>query len=246
MRRPEGRLLVVVAHPDDETVGAGALLARHPDAWVLHLTDGAPHDPRFIARGFTGSREEYAAARRRELEAAMRLIGIGPERLLRSDGVADQEAAHALPRLAAEVAERCREIRPDALLTLAYEGGHPDHDAAARAVRSAADRLRSDGVAPPELFEMPLYHAGPDGMVVQEFLPGPEAASTEVHILTPEETALKERMIDCFATQSETLAAFRPPLRETFRPAVCCDFGRRPHAGRLQYEIWGFGLGNGT
>jgi glycosyltransferase involved in cell wall biosynthesis len=245
MPLPEGRLLAVVAHPDDETVGAGILLSCHPDAWILHLTDGAPRDRRFIARGFTGTREEYAAVRRRELEAAMALIGIGPDRLLRLDGVADQEAALALSRLAAEIAALCRELRPAALLTLAYEGGHPDHDAAAQAVRRAADRLREDGDAAPEIFEMPLYHAsaagpdGPTGMTVQEFLPHPEAASSEEHVLTPEEQKLKERMIACFATQAETLAAFLPPVREVLRRAPRYDFNRRPHAGRLQWEVWG-------
>jgi LmbE family N-acetylglucosaminyl deacetylase len=240
MPLPEGRLLVIVAHPDDETVGAGALLARHPDPWVLHLTDGAPRDRRFIAQGFTGTREEYAAARRRELAAALALAGIGPDRLLTIDGVADQEARQSLPRLADEIAGHFRNLRPDAVLTLAYEGGHPDHDAAAWAVRAAAERLRQEGETPPELFEMPLYHAGPEGMVVGKFIPNLEATSTEEHLLTPEEVALKERMIACFTTQQETLAAFLPPVREVFRRAGAVDFSRRPHAGALQYEIWGF------
>jgi N-acetylglucosamine malate deacetylase 2 len=237
MPLPEGRLLAVVAHPDDETVGAGILLARHPDAWILHLTDGAPRDPRFIARGFSGTREEYAAARRRELEAAMARIGIGPDRLLRIDGVADQEAGCSLPRLVNGIAALCRELRPAAVLTHAYEGGHPDHDAAAQAVREAVDGLEGD--AAPEIYEMPLYHAGPAGLVVQELLPGIEAASIQEHVLTSEEKKLKERMIACFATQQETLAAFLPPVRELFRTAVRYDFGKRPHAGRLQWEVWG-------
>lgn len=235
----EGRLLAVVAHPDDETVGAGILLSRHPDAWILHLTDGAPRDPRFIARGFSGTREEYAATRRRELEAAMALAGIGPDRLLRVRGVVDLEAARALPRLATEIAALCRELRPAAVLTLAYEGGHPDHDAAAQAVRTAVDGWEGDGA--PEIYEMPLYHAGPNGLVVQEFLPRIEAASSEARVLTPEERKLKERMIACFATQQETLAAFLPPVREVLRRAAPYDFGKRPHAGRLQWEVWGMG-----
>ncbi len=57
------RVLVVVAHPDDETIGAGALLARLRDVRVVHVTDGAPRDPQFFAQGFTGSREEYDAGK---------------------------------------------------------------------------------------------------------------------------------------------------------------------------------------
>jgi len=36
--------MAVVAHPDDETVGAGALLDRLDDVVVVHVTDGAPRD----------------------------------------------------------------------------------------------------------------------------------------------------------------------------------------------------------
>jgi LmbE family N-acetylglucosaminyl deacetylase len=227
---PNPRVLVVVAHPDDETVGAGALLARLPDAWILHATDGAPRDPRFMARGFSGTREEYARARRRELETAMALAGIGPDRLL-SLGIGDQEAVFELPRLVEGIAETLQKIQPGRILTLAYEGGHPDHDAVALAVRRAAAGI--------ETFEMPLYHANPgtERMTVQEFLPGPDEV---LLILTDEERDLKQRMIQSFATQEETLGAFLPPRDERFRPAPAYDFTRPPHEGRLQYEIWGF------
>jgi LmbE family N-acetylglucosaminyl deacetylase len=224
------RLLVVVAHPDDETVGAGALLFRHPDVWLAHATDGAPCDPRFRARSFSGSREEYARARRAELEAAMSLVGIGPERLRRL-GIADLEAVFEIPRMIQEIRRAIREIEPAALLTLAYEGGHPDHDAVAVAVREAVEEI--------PIFEMPLYRAeaGTERMIVQEFLPGPPEI---LLTLTEQEKVLKRRMIEIFATQQETLRAFLPPRDERFRSAAAQDFSRPPYEGRLQYEIWGF------
>src|SRR5258708_12156323 len=40
------RLLIVVAHPDDEAIGAGALLAHYPDATIAHLTDRPGPGPR--------------------------------------------------------------------------------------------------------------------------------------------------------------------------------------------------------
>jgi N-acetylglucosamine malate deacetylase 2 len=224
------RLLIVVAHPDDEVVGAGALISRLPDVWILHATDGAPRDPRFMARGFQGTREEYARARRRELEEALALAGVAPDRLL-GLGVADQEAVFEIPRLAEGIARAVREIGPDTLLTLAYEGGHPDHDAVALAVQQAVEGI--------EILEMPLYHAEPgtEAMIVNEFLPGPPETRLT---LTAEERELKRRMIESFATQAETLRAFLPPRDERLRPAPIHDFTRPPHEGRLQYEIWGF------
>jgi LmbE family N-acetylglucosaminyl deacetylase len=226
------RVLVVVAHPDDETVGAGVLLSRLPDVWIVHATDGAPRDPRFRARGFSGTREEYARARRRELETAMALAGIGPDRLFQM-GIADQEAVFAIPRLVEGIASIRRKVDPGLILTLAYEGGHPDHDAVALAVQRAAGGTG--------ILEMPLYHAEPETerMVVQELLPGPpETCRT----LTGEKRDLKCRMIQAFSTQEETLRAFLPPRDERFRPAPAHDFTRPPHEGRLQYEIWGFPL----
>jgi N-acetylglucosamine malate deacetylase 2 len=223
-------VLVAVAHPDDETVGAGVLLSRLEDVWIVHATDGAPRDPEFMARTFRGTREEYARVRREELTAAMALAGIGPDRLL-SLGAVDQEAVFEIPRLAREIDRLARDLRPATVLTLAYEGGHPDHDAVALATRIAVREI--------PLLEMALYHAvpGTERMEIGRFLPGPEETRLE---LSGEERELKRRMIEAFATQEETLRAFLPPRDEVFRPAPSYDFTRPPHEGKLQYEIWGF------
>lgn len=233
------RVLIVVAHQDDETIGAGALISRLSDCWLLHLTDGAARESRFI-EGFSGTREEYAAARWRELVAALGAAGVGPERQRRVEGVVDQEACFAMPRLAREVIRVCRELRPGVVLTLAYEGGHPDHDAAAFAVHAAVELLGDNG---PEILEMPLYHARPgttrgDDLIKQDFLPPLGGAIRQP--LSSSEQDLKRRMCDCFATQRHILAWFLPPVHETFRRAPVYDFTRPPHAGALQYELWSF------
>jgi LmbE family N-acetylglucosaminyl deacetylase len=216
------RTLVVAAHPGDETIGAGALLSRLPEVRVVHAT------------------EVDGPARRREMEAAMALAGIPPERLLRIQGIAGQEAVRQLPRLARELAGLFRRLRPEVVVTHAYEGGHPDHDATALAVRAAAELIRRGRRDhPPEIVEMAFLHARPGGeeTVVQEFLPPTDAVRALE--LSAGERALKERMLDCFATPDDVLPRFRPPVREVFRPAPRFDFSRPPHEGRLLYEIRG-------
>jgi N-acetylglucosamine malate deacetylase 2 len=236
------RWVVVAAHPDDETLAAGALMARSRPAAVLLLTDGAPRDLAWApaARRAGLDRAAYARARREELAAALDLAGVPAERTYFLDAV-DQEAAAELPRLARDLADRLAALAPDLVLTHPYEGGHPDHDAAAFLVRAAAALLARRGAPAPELAEMACYHAENGRIATGHFLPDAHpAAGPVVLALRAAEREQKRRMIACFATQEEVVRPFLPAARERFRPAPACRFDRPPHAGPLLSEIWGF------
>ncbi len=231
------RLLIVVAHPDDETVGLGAQLRRLQDALLVHVTDGAPRDGEDARRHGFARLADYAAARARELGAA---LSAGEAAAVRTAtlGIPDKEASLDLAGLTRRIAECLARERPAAVLTHAYEGGHPDHDAAAFAVHMAA---RSIAAADrPAIIEMPFYHAIDGRMVTGVFLPG---QSEEIAIrLGDADLRRKRRMVDCFHTQREILACCTLDT-ERFRPAPAYDFGASPHAGTLLYETFGWEIG---
>jgi LmbE family N-acetylglucosaminyl deacetylase len=232
-------VLVVAAHPDDETLGAAALLLRSPGAAVVHLTDGAPRDRSFWSAPIDGSRAEYAAVRRDELERAAAIAGMAPGQL-HALGAADQEAAHGLVELSFGLARTIAALNPKRLVTHPYEGGHPDHDAAAFVARAALALLRGSGRRAPPLFEMTSYHAGPDGSLrPAEFL----AAAGPVHTrrLAAVERRAKDAMLAAFESQRSVIAWF-PRDVERLRRAPPCDFARAPHEGPLWYERMGFPL----
>lgn len=231
-----GRVLIVAAHPDDEVVGAGGNLSRFRDVRILHLTDGAPRDGSDAAVAGFPDAESYGAARRRELLEALALAGLGEDRV-ETLGLPDQGASADLASLSLRLLSVLLAQRPALILTHPYEGGHPDHDAAAFAVFAACALIRSSGGIPPARLEFTSYHAGLHGMVTSRFL---QERGAQVIVLSPEERRLKEAMLACFVTQRRTLSWF-PVGVEAFRPAPAYDFTRPPHRGRLWYEWFGWG-----
>src|SRR5918994_1793205 len=92
-------LLVVAAHPDDETVGLGGQLRRLRRATIAHVTDGAPRDLADARANGFDDWQSYADARRRELRAGMALAGINTCSLV-ALGFPDQQAVYSMASLA--------------------------------------------------------------------------------------------------------------------------------------------------
>ena len=231
------RTVVVVAHPDDETIGCGAQLSRFSDVTIVHVTDGAPQnfaDAR--ARGFETA-EAYAAARRAELKAAVSLAGIAPDRLV-ALGWPDQQAGFHLAEIAGQLCDALRSA--EVVLTHAYEGGHPDHDAVAFAAHAAGELLRRRRGGGPRIVEMPLYHAGPDGLVTQRFVHDPQYPEVELR-LSPAEQDIKRRMLAAHWSQRDVVRHFQTEV-ERFRAAPTPDFRTLPNRGRLNYELHEWGM----
>ena len=163
-------VMIVVAHQDDESIGAGSRLCKMTDTLVVHVTDGAPRDPSVAQRYGFATREEYAEARRRELLAAMNVAGVSHERLVSLDYV-DGEASLKLVDLVLDITQLIDDFAPDIVLTHPYEGGHTDHDATAFAVHLACGLLRREGVEPPAVLEFTSYHSADGERVTHDFIP---------------------------------------------------------------------------
>ena len=223
-----GRTLVLVAHPDDEAVGCGALLQRMREPAVVFLTDGAPEDPYFWRR--FGSRQHYAGVRENEARLAMASAHVRTIEFQRS--IMDQQLHRSLPTAFDFLLTVLRNLRPEALLTLAYEGGHPDHDACS----FLAYHLGLRCALP--VWEMPLYFRHPAGFEVQTEFCDPSGVEITLEP-TPAEMACKRTMLATYVSQGEVLQKFTS-AREHFRPQAAYDYGRPPHPGALNYEAWGW------
>lgn len=222
-----GRTLVLVAHPDDEAVGCGALLQRMADPLVVFATDGAPRSESFWQN--YGSREDYALTRYAEADTALKTVGV--QRfgfLLESDRIADQELFLNLECAYEALRQVIEEERPEAILGLAYEGGHPDHDSCCFLASVAAEQFDLP------LWEMPLYHRREGHIERQCFFDG--AGGVEIDIAR-EELVAKMNMFAAYDSQAGVLREFLPYV-ERFRPMKPYDFSQPPHAGVLNYEAW--------
>lgn len=139
------RLLVVVAHPDDESFGCGSVLARAAaagdDTTVVCATRGEAGESRL-------STDDLAVLRESELRAAAAILGVGDVRLLdHADSGMNGDArpgtlAAADPSVVRQqVQDIIEDVRPDVAVTLDGSDGHRDHVMIRDATLAAVDAV---------------------------------------------------------------------------------------------------------
>src|SRR5262249_7018538 len=137
------RLMLVAAHPDDEALGFGGVLARYAaegvETFLVTATRGQAG--RYFGHPVGGPEHPGPAAlaqiRERELHAAAAALGIGDVTVLHYE---DQHLDRAPVADAVDViARHIRRVRPDVLLTFPPDGayGHPDHIAISQLATAA-------------------------------------------------------------------------------------------------------------
>jgi N-acetyl-1-D-myo-inositol-2-amino-2-deoxy-alpha-D-glucopyranoside deacetylase len=174
-------LLLVHAHPDDESIGTGLTMARYA-AEGVHVTlvtctlgelgEIIPPELAYLADGPQNRLGEY---RRGELAAACVALGVSDHRFLGGPGRWRDSGMAGLPdndvpscfwqadvnEAATDLAAIIREVRPRVLVTYDENGfyGHPDHiqahRVARRAVTLAADTAAS---APREPWQVAKFY----------------------------------------------------------------------------------------
>jgi LmbE family N-acetylglucosaminyl deacetylase len=187
------RLVVVAAHPDDESLGAGGLMARAEregiPVRVIVATDGDASHP----ASPTTTAPQLAAIRRREVvEAVRRLAPTATVEFLHLPDGALREHVDAL-----QASIRASTAGDGVLIVAPWRGdGHGDHEAAGQAASTVA---RETGA---QLLEYPvwMWHwASPlDGAV-----PWSRFVTLE---LTEEELARKAEAIRCHVSQNAPLS----------------------------------------
>jgi LmbE family N-acetylglucosaminyl deacetylase len=127
------KLLAVVAHPDDESLGFGGTLAKYAregvEVFLLTATRGERGQYRGLRAGEGGHPGSTALAdiREAELRHAAEVLGVGDVSLL---NYPDGDLDRAAPRqVVGRIADHVRRIAPDVVVTFGPYGayGHPDH-----------------------------------------------------------------------------------------------------------------------
>ena len=150
MSESDHRLLLVHAHPDDETIGSGATMARYaatPGTSVTLVTCTLGEEGEIVLPEYAhlaaDQQDGLGAHRQTELAGAMAALGVDDWRLLGGPGryrdsgmmgVASNERPECFWRAdlleaASHLVAVIREVRPQVLVTYDDFGGygHPDH-----------------------------------------------------------------------------------------------------------------------
>jgi LmbE family N-acetylglucosaminyl deacetylase len=122
------RLLAVLAHPDDESLGLGGTLARYAGEGVeISLITATRGERGRNGESRVTPQAQLAAMREGELRSAANVLGISNLCILGyPDGELDRaEPNEAVTRIAAQI----RRWKPHVVVTFGPEGayGHPDH-----------------------------------------------------------------------------------------------------------------------
>lgn len=200
------RLVVLGAHPDDEVLGAGGIMAAAAQAGievvVVCMSDGRASHP----GSPTLSPDQLADRRHIELDTATELLGIASPRWcgLRDGALAEQP--HTIGRIIESIVAESPTLATG-LLSVWSADGHPDHDTVGAVAGEVAARLD----LPVWWYPIWMWHwAAPGDPTIPWH-------RLRAHRIDPAILAVKHAAINAFDTQVRPLsddpadAAILPP-----------------------------------
>ena len=232
-----GKVLLLVAHPDDETIGCSGLLQRATSALVVFAVDGAPRHYGFENK--FGSLQRYSDNRFLEASVALRYLPhCSFRRLAGRNGShhMDQHLFEHLPEALTSLDQFVCTFSPDAIISHACEGGHIDHDACHFLASHVG---RRHGVI---VMEFPSYWQTADGHdIFQQFR---NTRKDEVVLkLTEHEIQVKRQMLAAYHTQQALTPLFqlhterfRPVLQENLTEFAWADYPFENRRRRLKVK----------
>ena len=218
MEEQKGGLLVVLAHPDDESMGTGGLILRHTRAGVpTHLICATYGEAGWMGKPPGAKKEDLPEIRAKELEQAATALAVNRVELwdYPDGGVRQSDNQEITQRIWEEISR----LRPRAVVGWGPDGGygHPDHIALGSCTDAAVGAM-TEGDRPA------LYHIAADQQLTEFYreamtlAPGnhgfslqPQEKVDVVFELDPDEVMMKLRAIDCHRSQLED---WRIALRE--------------------------------
>jgi len=176
------RLLIALAHPDDESFGMAGLIARYvaegAEVYLICSTNG---DVGTVEPHFMDGFNTVAERRLAELGCAAQTLGLTRVFTLgyRDSGMAGTpdnlhpESLHSAPldKVTEEIVHIIREVRPQVVITFDPFGGygHPDHikmyQATTAAFEAASDPARYPNGREPYRPQKLYYHTFPRGFL---------------------------------------------------------------------------------
>jgi N-acetyl-1-D-myo-inositol-2-amino-2-deoxy-alpha-D-glucopyranoside deacetylase len=202
--QPARRLLLVHAHPDDESIGTGATMAKYAaegaGVTLVTCTLGEEGEILVPELAHLAADREDALGKHRigEIKAAMRALGVTDQRFLGGPGrwrdsgmmgTASNDRPDCfwradLDEVVAALVAIVREVRPQVLVTYDDNGGygHPDHIQAHRAAVGAFERSGDPAFAPEAgtaWQPSKLYYAVMPRSVVQQGIEAMKAAGSD-------------------------------------------------------------------